>query len=152
MSIEHVKGNFNAYLQQRMDAQAEAFIDTLEWVGLECLKEMRDPEKRGYKDQTANLRSSTGFLVVANGKIVRSSGFVPETSQETGNTGTTGAAKGSELAESVVQEVGSNGLALILVAGMNYAVYVERMGKNVIDSAKLLARQLVPEMIDAIPK
>ena len=41
----------------------------------------------------------------------------------------------------------SGGYALIVVAGMNYAAYVESMGKNVISSAELLAEQELPRMM-----
>ena len=42
------------------------------------------------------------------------------------------------------------GICLIVVAGMNYAVYVEGRGKNVLTSAKLLADRLVPQMLEQL--
>lgn len=39
----------------------------------------------------------------------------------------------------------SKGLALIIVAGMSYATYVEAMGLNVLDSAKIKAEEEVRE-------
>ena len=42
------------------------------------------------------------------------------------------------------------GISLIVVAGMNYAVYVEGRGKNVLTSAKLLAERLVPQMLEQL--
>ena len=39
------------------------------------------------------------------------------------------------------------GIVLIVVAGMNYARYVEKMGLNVLDSSEMLAKKLVPRML-----
>ena len=41
----------------------------------------------------------------------------------------------------------SKGIVLIVVAGMNYARYVEKMGLNVLDSSEMLAKKLVPRML-----
>lgn len=140
--------NFQNWLQAKIDNKMKAVMIGLEDVGNNCLREMRDPAKRGYKDQTANLRSSTGFLIVYNGEIVRSSGFAPEQSADTGNVGGEGSRSGEALAREVAEnEVGKEGIALVLVAGMNYAVYVERMGLNVLDSAKLYASAEIQDLI-----
>lgn len=42
----------------------------------------------------------------------------------------------------------SKGIVLIVVAGMNYARYVEKMGLNVLDSSEMLAKKLVPIMLN----
>jgi hypothetical protein len=39
------------------------------------------------------------------------------------------------------------GIVLIVDAGMHYASYVSAKGYDVIDSAELLAQQLVPEIL-----
>lgn len=152
MPIKRESSNFQDWLQSRIDNKMKAFLVGLENLGNECLVEMRDPQKRKYFDRTANLRSSTGWMIVYNGVIYKSSGFAPVTSPE-GNTGNEGAKTGEDLAKEVAShEVGSDGVALILVAGMNYAVYVERMALNVLDSAKLYASAEVKDLINDLLK
>lgn len=150
MAISRAGDNFRDWMQRKLDNQMKAILIGLEDLGNRCLKEMREPSKRGYKDRTANLRSSTGFVIVKDGKVIRSSGFSSETHE--GNTGEEGAKKGEALATEVASTVGNEGLCLILVAGMNYAVYVERMGLNVLDSAKLLAKVEAKELIDDLTR
>lgn len=149
-AVTHKGGGFEAWMQKRLDSQMKAFLIGLEDLGNRCLIEMREPTKRGYLDRTSNLRSSTGFVIVKDGKIIRSSGFDPVTSKD-GNTGTEGAKEGDALAAEVASTI-DNGVALVLVAGMNYAVYVERMGLNVMDSAKLLASAEVKDLVNDLLK
>lgn len=147
--------NFQNWLQDKIDAKMQAVLIGLEDIGNNCLREMRDPEKRGYKDQTNNLRSSTGFVIVYNGQIVKSSGFAPTSSTNASGVttqGDEGTKEGEALAKEVASTEAMEGLALILVAGMNYAVYVERMGLNVLDSAKLFASAEVKELINDLMK
>ena len=84
-------------------------------------------------NQTGNLRSSVGYVVVAHGRIVKSSDF------GTVLHGSEGSRAGKALAEERAKKY-SNGYALIVVAGMNYAELVEaRDNKSVLASAELLA-------------
>ena len=76
-----------------------------------------------------------------DGKIIRQSSF-----EKVKQTATEGAATGKELIRQLASSY-ADGLVLILVAGMNYAVYVEARGYNVINSAEDLAKWLVPEML-----
>lgn len=90
-----------------------------------------------YKDRTGNLRSSLGCVVAVDGKIVGGYGF------EIVLNGKEGAETGRRLAQGIVARF-PRGIALIAVAGMNYAVFVSNKGKDVLDSAELLAHNLVP--------
>lgn len=77
--------------------------------------------KGKYKDRTANLRSSIGYCIFNNGKIVDSN--------------LEGTNIGVNEAEGIIAENSPDeGLHLFLVAGMDYASYVESMGYNVITS------------------
>lgn len=117
-------------------------IDTLSFVGEKCVIEARDSGK--YTDRTGNLRSSTGYAVVYNGRIVKQSNF-----EKVKQTATEGAATGKELIRQLTSSY-ADGLVLILVAGMDYAVYVEARGYNVLNSSEDLAKRLVPEMLKQI--
>lgn len=100
----------------------------------------RLPHQPNYIDWTANLRSSIGYVIVENGNIVSIGGFNPE------KGGSEGAQKGRAYAESLAHEY-STGIALVVVAGENYATWVASRGYDVIDGAQLLAEKLVPQML-----
>lgn len=122
--------------------QAEnAIINILMYVGESCITEARD--NGSYMDQTGNLRSSIGYVVVNNGKIVGMK--VCEQVKD----GTEGKGKAESYMTRLASEH-STGICLIVVAGMNYAVYVEGRGKNVLSSAELLAERMVPQMLEQL--
>lgn len=98
------------------------------------------PHQPNYIDWTANLRSSIGYVIARDGEIVKMSDFAPT------KNGTEGSNEGRGYAERLVSNY-RNGYVLIVVAGMNYAYYVKKKGYDVIDSAELLAEQLVPKML-----
>ena len=52
------------------DEQIQEIVSILEYAGLEAVKEAR--LKGNYTDRTGNLRSSIGFVVVDDGRIVSS--------------------------------------------------------------------------------
>lgn len=106
-------------------------------VGL-AKKEIR-PHQPNYIDWTANLRSSIGYVVVANGQVVGSSPF------DTVKDGAEGSSEGKNFANELASKY-SQGYVLLIVAGMRYAAYVKKRGYDVIDSAELLARQLVKQL------
>ena len=97
------------------------------------------PHKPHYIDWTANLRSSIGYVIAEDGNIVTASSFEPE------KGGEEGARTGKAFAERLAREH-DKGFALVVVAGMEYAVYVSNKGYDVLDSAELTAQRLVPEM------
>ena len=134
-----VKNAFYKYTADVQENAIQSAIVILNDVGVECVKEARTAMR--YKVQSGNLTSSTGYAVVYNGRIVKQSNF-----KKVKQTATEGAATGKELIRQLAS-LYADGLVLILVAGMNYAVYVEVRGYNVLNSAEDLAKQLVPEML-----
>lgn len=94
-----------------------------------------------WKDQTGNLRSSIGYVVCEDGRPVYQSEFakVRDTAEE-------GPQMGLDLALRVAGE--TSGLALVVVAGMDYAVYVADKGYNVLSSSQILAERIVPELFE----
>ena len=105
-------------------------IMIMAYVGEEFLQNVRNGlqidqgafPKGDYQDQTANLRSSTGYFILEDGRIIQ------------GNT--SGTSEGQEAARGIVSSVSKmkQGLQLIGVAGMEYASRLEAMGYNVISS------------------
>ena len=100
-------------------------------------------QNAGYEDQTGNLKSSIGGVVLHNGVPVTYRGFV-ETS-----TSSAGTAKGMEYLNSIIaSNRNRTGYGIILVAGMSYATYVENYnGRNVLKASELLAMTLVPSLV-----
>lgn len=108
------------------------------YVGERCLSEARD--RGNYTDRTGNLRSSIGYVIVKDGEIIKRDGF------RRVKDGKDGVQEGKAFINKLVSEFPS-GIALIVVAGMDYAGYVEARNFNVLTSSELLAEQLVPEIM-----
>lgn len=132
----------NKMLKDRVDKAVEVIVNTLSYVGEMCVKEARG--NGDYIDRTGNLRSSIGYVVLHNGKSVR----------ENFKQADRGSSKSDGITQSrlFVRELSSKyskGLVLIVVAGMKYASYVEAK-RNVLSSARLLAKKEVPRMLKEI--
>ena len=131
------KQQIDIYLQNRIDKKINALLRKLSYVGEQCILEARN--NGDYKDQTGNLRSSVGYIIVKGGKVISMSSF------NTVKDGENGAKKGVSFAKELADKY-SSGTVLIVVAGMNYAAYVAAKGRNVLDSAKLIGNQLMDEL------
>lgn len=118
-------------LKTKVKQIEEAIITELFAVGITCVAEA--VSKGSYTNRTYNLRSSIGFVVVKNGSVVMVGGF------ESSGSGSDGAAKGAAFATSLAS-LHPVGYGLILVAGENYASYVESRGFNVLSSAHSLGK------------
>ena len=116
-------------------------IEALSYLGEECVKRVRDRSpKDSWNDQTRNLRSSMGYMVLYNGQPVQQGGFIPTPNAPKGD-GSKGRSDGEKFLQETVAEVArDNSFALVIVAGMNYADKVEALeNKNVLAGAHLFA-------------
>lgn len=130
-----------------------AIIRRLQFLGEKCLIECRT--NKTYTDQTGNLTSSMGYVIIANGKLVETTGFNQAVISISGGTGTAHGSNGGSIGEQLAKEVAARfttGFALIVVAGMNYAAHVESRGYNVLASAELLAEKELPKMMKALAR
>lgn len=144
-----IKANFTqADIRRRLDVFLDEIerqqIEILQELGERCLTEAR--ENRGYMDQSGALNSSTGYQVFVDGvavhtKFEKASGGSDESAKAKG------VKAGQELSEQVGRE--TKGVALVVVAGMNYAAYVETK-KNVLASAERLAKRELPKMLEQL--
>jgi hypothetical protein len=109
-------------------------ISILQRVGEEFVSDARSAvnispgafPKGDYMDQTANLRSSIGYFILRDNKVI--------------SDGLEGTFTGKSAARNVLNEIGSrNGYRLVGVAGMEYASHLEAIGYNVITSQKMVA-------------
>lgn len=120
-------------------------IRNLSILGEKCVAKIRErSEDESWIDQTGNLRSSIGYVVVNKGRIVEISGF------ETVKDGADGAKAGRNYAEKLASR-SKEQFVLYVVAGMSYAVYVEaRDNKDVLASTELWARKEAKRMFDKL--
>lgn len=134
--------DIDAFLNSELERIYRLTVRMLCLLGEKCVIEARTNGQ--YTDQTGNLRSSIGYVVVYNGGIVDGSSF------NTVAQGSDGSTQGRELAEKLAKNY-KKGYALIVVAGMNYASYVEAIeNKSVLISAELFARRELPSMIEKL--
>lgn len=116
------------------------------YVGEQCVKEARD--HGSYKDQSGNLRSSIGYVVVEDGSIVQIAGL-SQGPRGTDRMG--GVTAGNSYLRKLAASVTRSGIVLIVCAGMNYAAYVEnRYNKIVLSSAEAKAPYMVREILGKI--
>lgn len=107
-------------------------------LGEECVMKIRDRSKNeSWIDQTGNLRSSIGYATYDYGVRQIESVF------HVVLNGTKGASDGKKMIDQLGKEY-SQVFALVVVAGMNYASYVESLeSKDVLASAELWAKSVV---------
>lgn len=134
-----------AFQLQRIDRLT---IRALSYLGEQCvIKARHRPQSASWVDHTGNLRSSIGYVIVRDREIVKLSDFAP-----TMATGLDGSAQGKEYAMKLASQM-AGGYTLIVVAGMNYASFVESIAsKDVLASAELYAEQRLPGMMEQLKR
>lgn len=110
----------------------------LNYLGLLCIKRIRDRSgEESWFDQTGNLRSSIGYAIYSYGQKQIESSF----------DSVLGGAEGSQQGRKMVAELASkysDTYALVVVAAMEYADYVEAMeSKDVLASTEIYAKREV---------
>lgn len=132
----------NAAIKAEAERANMLTIRALSYLGEVCVIEAKDrPQESSWFDQSGNLRSSIGYVIVHNGKTIKYSEFNQV------KQGSDGIKEGKELATELAKQY-TSGYALIVVAGMNYAELVEAMdSKVVLASAELFARNELPNMM-----
>lgn len=137
---DDVRKRFDAFLNEIEKKQ----IARLQRLGEMCLVEART--NKGYMMQTGALLSSTGYKVFVDGVAIHSQ-FDAASGAES-NAAEMGIKSGQSIAETIGK--GTKGIALVVVAGMNYAAYVEAKGYNVLSSAEHLAERELPRMLEKL--
>lgn len=110
------------YMEDRKKLLESLILRNLNYLGMKCIQIAKSTDT--YIDRTGNLRNSIGYVIVKHGQILESQfpvdGRGPEYSQATES----GEVVGEEFAKELAK-IYSDGYALIIVAGMYYASYVE---------------------------
>lgn len=128
------------YFQQQVEL---AMKSLLQEFGEELVAFAKDTHT--YTDRTGNLTNSISYAIVRHKEIL----YYNEVQREEANAAALKVAM--KMAESL-----SDAYSLIVVAGMNYAAFVESRGYNVILPAELKAKQeftdKVKPLIDKVNK
>ena len=113
----------------------EEIIRALAILGEECVIRIRDRSgEESWFDQTHNLRGSIGYAIYNHSQIMIESAFNQV------NSGKDGPVKGRQMVKELASKYAQT-FALVIVAGMEYADYVEAMkGKDVLASTELWVR------------
>ena len=136
----NIKPSFNAtdiaaILAKKKQKFLDAILSGLSFVGESFVANARNTNT--YKDHTGNLRSSIGYVVYFNGEQVQHN-FEGKSGE--------GAATGAELANSIAADH-PKGFVLVCVAGMEYALYVEAKGFDVITNSSIKALDDTKQMV-----
>jgi hypothetical protein len=130
--------NFESKFEERKAKIIERHIALFQWIGEKFINDGR--ANGSYKDRTGNLRSSIGYLVSLDGNKIN------------GNI-TGGTAKGKRQAENYLNQlIEGKGLELLGVAGMEYAIYLEAKGYEVISSSAKWAVVSLKEKLPNVMK
>lgn len=143
-SVNSIRARFEK-LSQKIDHE---YLEALQVVGIQAVNYARNSSGftyREYQDQSGNLRSSVGFIILKDGKVIDENFESAPHGDENG----TGVATGKSHAQTVGANY-PNGYVLIIVAGMDYAAAVESKGYDVITGASLFAEEELPKAFAAV--
>lgn len=120
----------------------EELGNALSSLGEQCVTRIRDRSfEESWIDHTDNLRSSIGYSIYDHGKKVIQSAF-PVVRQ-----GSEGQSEGNKYVNELAEQY-SKVYALVVVAAMSYAEYVEAInGKDVLASTEIWAKTKVESNI-----
>lgn len=135
--------DIQADMQRFVERQRKALIKRIKYISEEAVTEARTNRK--YLDQTGNLTSSIGYVVAVNGKPVHVDEF------KVVKQGEEGAEKGRAFATNLASTY-PHDITTVVVAGMNYAEYVEERGLGGMTAGELLAKVKVESLISKFQK
>jgi len=139
-----------AYLEKEVRAHQQRLISMLQYVGQTVVNEIRTSHISNWDDQTGNLRSSIGYTVILDGVPQVTSAFERVDGPKRDEAREDGTAEGKNFLDSLVP-LYPHGIALVIVAGMEYASYVEKMeNKTVLAQGEIEAEKLIASMIEQL--
>lgn len=132
-------------IEASLSEMKESIFQRLAFIGEQAVIVARN--RGNYKDDTSNLRSSIGYMIVMDGEVVLET--APVFAGKGSTDGSEGIAQGTALLNKLKSELPSKGAVLVVCAGMQYAWYVENVHhKDVLASAELEAERLVKKMFN----
>jgi hypothetical protein len=127
-----------AKIDTRIDAARENFQEAFQKTCLEITNLAKSTNT--YKDQTNNLRSSIGYIVYDKGELVNEMFTKAGIGAE--GDGSKGINQGKQIAEQAVKKY-PDALVGVIVAGMEYALYVEAKGYDVLTGSCIQAKTIL---------
>lgn len=144
MGIERITpiSQVGAYLIASLQIVNDEIKRTLSYLGEKTIIKARDRSgEDSWFDQTGNLRSSIGYAIYEKGRKEIESAF------KIVKKGAEGSDEGRKMIDDLAQNY-ANTYAMVVVAAMNYAEYVEaKDNKDVLASAELFARDKLNEYL-----
>lgn len=134
-----------------LNTKRRAVFEAFRMAGEEAVTYARDVVNT-YLDQTSNLRSSIGFTVAEKGVVKETSSFeqLPPKNPHPGDV-YDGGDRGKTKVLQLVREAESSDFLLVLVAGMPYADYVQRLYHlDVLNGAGLVMEKELKENLSVI--
>jgi len=147
MKIElEITTNMNALaleVQREIDKEVIQHLSKVLERGVELVRN-KITNGKAYDDHTGNLRSSTGFIIYKDGKVVHTS----FKESPVGTDRVTGVKEGLQVALDVLRE--STGWGVVLVSGMEYSSWVESRGFDVLKGAYINLDSALKQAFDEI--
>ena len=131
-------------IRKKADLIHKATLSRFRFLGEKLLTHARN--SREYMDQTGALTSSMGYVITYNGQVIENSFLKTETDSDR-----EGRRKGQEVALNTIADL-KEGYAIVAVAGMSYAIYVEAKGYNVLTSTEIFCEHEFPKMVEQLNK
>ncbi|MBR0291125.1 MAG: hypothetical protein IJQ79_03230 [Bacteroidales bacterium] len=129
-----------AFIEREAKKRVRDYLAVLNRIGLDVVRKIRNGTASYWIDQTGNLRNSIGFIVMEDGRVVN------RNFASTVPGGTLGTKAGESFAEELASKY-PKGYCLIIVAGMDYAAYVEAVeSRSVLAGGELVAHRLHKEL------
>lgn len=137
-----------AKLNSKAQRIVERYLEELDKLGYDANGYIRDrTAEESWMDQSGNLRSSIGYIVVRDGEICKSGGFNRVDGPKRGESSSDGSKEGRSYAERLASSY-PTGYALIVVAGMEYAAYVEaKANKDVLAGGEIFLKKEVRKLV-----
>lgn len=138
IKLTTAQSSLNNFFRQAFEIIRKEMFTCFAKLGEECTERVRDRSaEESWIDHTSNLRSSIGYAVYDHGKKIVESAF------STLGNGAEGSSEGKKMVEELIDQY-SKVYALVVVAAMNYADFVEaKENKDVLASTELWARSVV---------
>ena len=131
---------FKALVDDAIRIVRDEIFNALAYLGEQSVTRIKDRSaEESWIDQTGNLRSSIGYAVYDHGRKLVESAF------DQVLNGSQGTSEGKKYVNELASKF-ANVYALVVVAGMSYADYVEKLeNKDVLASTELWAKTKVNE-------
>jgi hypothetical protein len=146
-NLDDIFGNIYKKIEEQI---TPSIIEALEAVCIDVVNEARSlpsppatmrgtPHQPNYIDDTENLRSSIGYVIYNNGQRI-SQNFEGKSD---------GVNKGIQVADTAAQSWGT-GIVAVIVAGEDYAGYVESKGYDVLSGPASNIRPLLEDKLSRL--